>query len=515
MVLFSRWTMAPTATSPGKTTKTETSHSSQTFQCIPTNKPFNRRVIQPTQTPEPSSSKEHMPHLLIAAADGSYKAGSGGCAWCLYLPEDDPTKPTFTSMHRVSGSPMTAFRTEAAALLSLARFLVKTYHNPTVRIHIDCKGLISRMQTLLQEKPQLRMFKWPHIDLLWPAACLLKECNITIEHVRAHTADQLELQQEISLATWANRWCDQAANNARQLPVDDHHADSSMKIYLEHNGQTIHANEIKSLRHSKHITTFRLYLKEKYNWTTHDLNNIDWATLQKSQEQAPGRIRKYIIKQLHGWLPTTNLTNKYATTNTACPYCQQPTTNTHHIQCSKFQAQWKKCYQTIFPTPQNPRQRDAIRQVSMVLSQARQDTTHHRDKHALLLRGWWPNSLTESLHTAEISPTQVLTKWWLFTHHLWNEYCKQQNHPGIQPQWRENLKSRITLFFNGLHRLPIDQRDFVTHDEAELNTLSHNAQKQWLHIHQPRLNQRLCIQAKQAQLHTQDIRQFLRPLEPD
>ena len=296
---------------------------------------------------------------------------------------------------------MTSFRAEDAGLLDLLLYLIQ-YPNPCVHIHIDCQALITRSDDLLKSPVRSRHFKWPHIDLLWQITLLRRQLpRIRLHHVKAHTADD-DPYKALPLPVEANKWCDQAANEARNLALPVFKKSQAVGAYLQHADNIIHAKELQTIRNAVTRKSYHTYLSQKYQWSPAEVQGLDWETIKRSIQSVNGSARWYLVKTLHGWLPTPEHTAKYTATRAKCPFCQQPSTQVHHLQCTHMQ----DCWTTLNPNSIAPKatqlQREYLDTALSKLRHARDTTQSSHDCQALLLRGWWTTAFTNILSLIHI-----------------------------------------------------------------------------------------------------------------
>ncbi len=92
----------------------------------------------------------------------------------------------------------------------------------------------------------------------------------------------------------------------------------------------------QALRHAAQTPDYRIYLKNKFQWTDRDCDDINWTALKFAQRKLTPADSTRLHKFLHDWLPLKGARHHSSpTASPLCPQCQrEDETIWHFLECA-------------------------------------------------------------------------------------------------------------------------------------------------------------------------------------
>ena len=189
---------------------------------------------------------------------------------------------------------MSAFRAEAAGLLSLLQYIDVWIPRNIIAIHIDCISVITNIYRFSKPLPTVKRYTAPHADLMIPASKLYvkHQSHLSLHHVKAHTADSRTTA--LSLPVAANRWCDTAAKEAHDRPSLQFRPNQSIQAYIIRDQSPLYANEAVLLRAYRQRVQWERYMVHKYHMSEAALSSIAWHTVHQAMRKCSPSMRKFV-----------------------------------------------------------------------------------------------------------------------------------------------------------------------------------------------------------------------------
>ncbi len=170
------------------------------------------------------------------------------------------------------------------------------------------------------------------------AVASLPEFAITFVHVKGH--QNKNHKKPLTLPARLNIDCDERATKflpqARRLRYNDNPALPHTYPHVRIHGHIIVRDLAQALRHAAQTPDYCIYLKEKFQWTDKNCDDINWMALKFAQRKLTQADNTRLHKFLHDWLPLKGAKhNSSPTESTICPQCRRDDENIwHFFECS-------------------------------------------------------------------------------------------------------------------------------------------------------------------------------------
>jgi hypothetical protein len=205
---------------------------------------------------------------------------------------------------------MSSYRAELGGLIAILFTIYRICSHYEVesgraKFHCDNKGVIKNVFSL--STPTISQFFHTDYDLVIIAKRLLRLLPVTIvaEWVKGHyTGDNREHKHDL------NDMADQLAGKFYKNP----HATLRQKatpcsiqgyaIHLLHDGSTITTRLYSTMSIALHRRGLITYIKEKYDWSDHTFNLIQWNAHETAFKSLPINSKKIIAKLIHNLVNT-------------------------------------------------------------------------------------------------------------------------------------------------------------------------------------------------------------------
>jgi hypothetical protein len=88
------------------------------------------------------------------------------------------------------------------------------------------------------------------------------------------------------------------------------------------------------------INRAKRYWKKRFNWTTQQINSIDWGIFKRAQRMSSQSQRIWRSKHMqHNTATAVNMERRGATSSNLCPNCERVEDNIHVVRCGCTSAQ--------------------------------------------------------------------------------------------------------------------------------------------------------------------------------
>jgi ribonuclease HI len=209
--------------------------------------------------------------------------------------------------------------------------------NTTLHLASDNKALVQKINNRLKNKRTTSQHRDSDVDLelqLMHELHKLQELilHIKVLFVRSHQ-ELRKLKSELSHVEFLNVLADSLTKTARKLKrktsynsLPDNHIDLTI------NHKTINSYYATSSKKAFHSMKLREFLKSKYLWTDHIIDNIWWQIYNLSASSLNSHEQVIIFKFINNRLPTKACAIKYHTYRSHnCDQCQGDTEDDDHI----------------------------------------------------------------------------------------------------------------------------------------------------------------------------------------
>jgi len=356
--------VTPTFTDRGMRIDLPAAHIHQTITPLPAqpNLRIDQRItLPPTQWEEklwaPIQIQTRLPDLyqhitsgriITISSDAAMNPNRDSCfAWLIAT--DKPIWQGEGAIPRPVEDAHTG-RSEAYGLLTALCFLAHylqhfpmTYHlTRTLTAYCDNSGTVTRISTLLQEKPRLtRSTILDDYDVyaeIVQATRSIHPLRVQFIHIKGHQ-DKATPIHKLTKPAQYNINCDKRAADglpslARYSTSCPTHPMPSSYPHLTIHRKVIVRDLQGALRHAAVTPTYRSYLQQKFHWTATDAEEVNWNALTMAMKHFP-KDHSRISKIIHEWLPLHGSFSKEATPATMCPQCNQSHEDTwHFLECT-------------------------------------------------------------------------------------------------------------------------------------------------------------------------------------
>ncbi len=284
-------------------------------------------------------------HLLLCSDASVDAAKHSCCAWAIYgrtmLWKGEGVVPGNCD-DTYSG------RSEAFGILTALTFLnhyIQQYPHPqlqkqyTLTVYCDNGGTITqamKYSTASELFPnQTISDDYDVYAEIAQAVTNLPQFSINFVHVKGHQ-NRTNKKQPLTLPAQLNIDCDERATSflrkARQVRTNDNLTLPSSYPHVCIHGTIIVRELTQALRHAASTPDYRAYLKEKFQWTDTDCDDINWVSLKFALRKLSPADHTRAHKFLHDWLPlkgASHTTN--ATASPLCPQCKRDDETTWHF----------------------------------------------------------------------------------------------------------------------------------------------------------------------------------------
>ena len=418
---------------------------------------------------------------------------------------------------------------------------------PTIKCYCDNSGVITNL-TNLQQATTLRPNDTTNndMDLYMEIIATIRACprsTFQFIHVKGHQDTQRNHQ--LTTPEHHNVDCDRRA----KLHVQQQRTPSTAygnpdfaaaRPHLRLKGQIVCREIFSTLRQNAATPDYWEYLKQRFQWTHADADNIHWKTLQTAMDSFPRNDQRRLILFIHGKLPLRTSKFHPHAGSQLCPSCQrEPEDRRHFLTCdhpekrrlfanlkTQLTAMSTKYnlhpsiltvfwlglltvrHDTRFPDSANDLPME-LRQVTRYQSRLGWDQLYS----GRLTQHWIPaiDQLNPHLtaHTHQITAhlikivwSYVLDVWKLRNLHLHND-AGQLSLPDYRQAVRTIYETRT--------QLPLAAQEALFH--TPLETLLEQTPaflRVWIERSQKYVQQQLKAAKKRAKLNTSDIRLFFR-----
>ena len=290
-------------------------------------------------TEEELENQLQQPHKLYIVTDGG-KSGTRATFGWVMATEDTILVEGYG---RVWGQPQQSHRSESFGNIGPLWFLIQfaAWRDMVIsrpRIEIHCDNL-----SLLQHKDNYQTkglpYTTPDLDAIIHTMQLCTEipAKITHHHVLGHQdtrgkkginltiPEQYNIRADF-LATWAEE-------NIHLFP-ECHGPFPNHTASLHNHHGIITSNEQFILHDSLAEKDYIEYLMRNRNWTSEQVDSVDWHSRNSVVNRLPSNQRKFVSKLTHGWLPTNLYKHKLDSNHdSTCPLCSSVETTAHVFQC--------------------------------------------------------------------------------------------------------------------------------------------------------------------------------------
>lgn len=243
-----------------------------------------------------------------------------------------------------------SFRTETYGMLALLRLLWHLYifwqvpiPKGTLSPTTDSQSLIDILTSTssFHHHWYSMVFQWHHVDVLHQLVFTMKSLTplqFTPEYVPGHQDDK-KSWNELTRPEQVNVMADRAASYCLsqqilcpRLEQPAFEPIPSVRCYLrvDHHFVTSHEKKILLWRISEKNALS--HYKEKYHWSRHSVQAIDWDTFGKTVARLP-HLKWFIPKWSASWLPTFSILNLREGVPAECLLCNKEETNDHLWSC--------------------------------------------------------------------------------------------------------------------------------------------------------------------------------------
>ncbi len=240
-------------------------------------------------------------------------------------------------------------RSEAYGLLTAIRFLAHyikhfpmIYHlTRTIIAYCDNSGTVSRIESLLKEKPRLtRSTLLDDYDVyaeIAHATRSIHPLHVQYLHIKGHQ-DQKTPVHKLTKQAQYNVNCDKRAADtlpslsqySTRCPM---HPMPSAYPHLVIDCKVIVKDLQGALRHAAITPAYRKYMQNKFNWKSTDAEEVNWNALTMALKHFP-KDHQRLSKIIHEWLPLLGSYAAEASPTTLCPQCLQAHEDTwHFLEC--------------------------------------------------------------------------------------------------------------------------------------------------------------------------------------
>jgi hypothetical protein len=318
----------------------------------------------------PFSVAVALEHGVRAVSDGSdWHQIQGAFGWTISTDRGDRCA---RGMGPASSPSPHAYRSESYGLLSLLCFLRRLAeftgkHDQWFGIvATDSQSLIDTiLQRRAQRLPGHDDFNvvdtpvcgfpleptLPEWDVIRGIQVLLQEMPLlTLRHVKGHQDRGATPYQQLPLLAQLNVEADtQASRYQRELgtfrPVVL--LTEWAGVHLEFPTGTVTAHYETALRYQATAPALKTHMQERYSWSQHTIAAINWQAHGKAMRRSLDH-RTFLVKLVHGILPTNQRLHRSDHRRNKCPSCQTVGESWQHILCclSVAHASWRTSMMT-------------------------------------------------------------------------------------------------------------------------------------------------------------------------
>jgi hypothetical protein len=385
---------------------------------------------------------------------------------------------------------------------------------------------------------------------------------VELYHVKGHQDRGVskEKVKELPKEARLNIECDERAKMALELG----HGEGTQQptpflpgseIAVKMDGEIITGHITRKLREAASTPGLRAFLKNKFELTDEDCDDIQWSSLGYAIRKQTNPDRNRILKLINGWMPVNEFLFVQSQTQTkSCPTCKHPSEDTtHFLGCSheSRSKEWEQCVRNLNCMLQ---QSETSKDLSQLLFEAIQagrngtqvdysqlSTEIRRVAQAQESIGWqqvlfgrfsqqWGlvyEELWKRKHgdggsaplAAEVWIAQVIKIIWktiLSTWKLRNEdkFGSTDEISTRQRLKRERLQAQVRSLYNQRDQIPAHATTIFQVSKAEMLQRPNNELEEWLTYATIFIKKQRRVLKKQEAQGLQDIRGFYEAKEP-
>jgi len=298
----------------------------------------------------------------LGASDGSVKFQNGTWGWALASPSGEVM---IECKGPAYGIVMDSYRAESYGLLSITTLVTLLLQYTTnnfapIELLCDNEALVKKVEKMWKStRPTFPNDTLaPSWDVLQRIIMNLKKFpeESSIRWIPSHQDSKTPVEK-LPPAARLNVHADKlAAQFQQQSPNHQHNLDPPMidgaGCHLVINDYIIASKHKRTARDVLREKALLRYIQEKYKWTDHTIQGIDWDSHKQAVNSWTYAHRKesltrspptFLRKFLHGWLATGKMVSRYNATlyPKECQSCQHPIEDqTHFLKCSA-RADWR------------------------------------------------------------------------------------------------------------------------------------------------------------------------------
>jgi len=273
---------------------------------------------------------------IILVSDASVqKSGQSGFAWVIA----NKTTPIWRGMGLAPGpvDDMHSGRAEAFGLLAAFIFLEYylscfDHQVPPTKIRCFCDNLgvittLTNMQDTTIARPNDTTAD--DRDIFLEIMATVSRCqNISFQYLHVKGHQDNDPKRHLTIPEQHNVDCDRLAKqyvkSATSTSTDlDNPEFPAAQPYLIIEDHVVCRKHLSTLRHVAATPEYYDYLRRRFNWTTADLRNIQWTTLNRTLQMFNRNDQRRIILFIHDKLPLWSSKFHPHLGSTLCPSCQR------------------------------------------------------------------------------------------------------------------------------------------------------------------------------------------------
>jgi hypothetical protein len=199
--------------------------------------------------------------------------------------------------------------------------------------YLDNKSLINQMEKYRNEQILPKWHLNPDADIVWLAHNHSETIPANFVHVKGHQEDNAS--SKMNRPAQLNNIADKLASEQREIMHKPAIEVQGNFCYLKIDDKYITKDTKKWILEAATKVPVQQFYKDKYHWAHDTFELINWTTQHKTLTSYDINDQRYILKFVHGWLPTYDrMRREFQTTTSRCPLCHYITeTNLHLFAC--------------------------------------------------------------------------------------------------------------------------------------------------------------------------------------
>jgi len=302
--------------------------------------------IRPLQPLDELLTRFHQRKPFIISSDASVDAAKHSCcAWSIY-----GATTLWKGEGVIPGNCDDTYsgRSEAFGVLTALQFLqhylrhypqTRTMHKVPLTVYCDNSGTITQAKkyTSMSETfpNQTITDDYDIYKEIAEVVSNLTQFSTTFVHIKGHQ-NGTKSNRLLTLPAQMNIECDERAtrfiSHARRTRQCDNPALPQAYPHIQIHGKTIVREYAKALRHAAQTPDYQDYVKDKFQWTDQDCDDINWVSLKYALRKLTPADTTRIQKFIHEWLPMKGAKHTASPTNSPlCPQCKREAETTWHF----------------------------------------------------------------------------------------------------------------------------------------------------------------------------------------